>query len=133
MAEFVRRMSFKVGSIIKHFKRETADLEKYPNAYLYQIVAFANHTETNEPLVIYKSLYSTEGWGMEKEIPEGYTCARPTAMFYSEVDKEKYPDIKQRYRFELADNEYRPPEVHTSEISDFYFRLYKEQEKRNVK
>ena len=46
MAEFARRMSFKVGSIIKHFKRETVDLEKYPNAYLYQIVAFANHTET---------------------------------------------------------------------------------------
>lgn len=126
MAEFTRRMGFKVGSIIKHFKRETVDLEKYPNAYLYEIIAFANHSETNEPLVIYKSLYSSEGWGIKKGIPEGYICARPAAMFYSEVDHEKYPDIKQKHRFELADNEYRLPEVHTSEISDFYLRQSKE-------
>ena len=26
-------------------------------------------------------------------------------MFFSEVDKEKYPDIKQRYHFELANDE----------------------------
>lgn len=120
MGEFVRRMEFKVGSVIKHFKRETVDLKKYPNAYLYEIIAFANHTETNEPLVIYKSLYSTEGWEKEKEIPEGYVYARPTAMFYSEVDRKKYPDIKQKHRFELADSEYKLPEVHTHELTDFY-------------
>lgn len=126
MAEFARRMSFKVGSVVRHFKRETIDLKKYPNAYLYEIIAFANHSETNEPLVIYKSLYSSEGWRIQKEIPEGYVCARPAAMFYSEVDHEKYPDIKQVHRFELADNEYQLPEVHTSEITDFYLRQSKE-------
>ena len=126
MAEFSRRMGFKVGSIIKHFKRETVDLEKYPNAYLYQIVAFANHTETNEPLIIYKSLYSSEVRGIKKGIPEGYVYARPAAMFYSEVDHEKYPDIKQKHRFELANDEYKLPEVHTSEITDFYLRQSKE-------
>ena len=47
-------------------------------------------------------------------------------MFYSEVDHEKYPNIKQKYRFELADNEYRLLEVHTSEITDFYLRQSKE-------
>lgn len=120
MAEFARIMSFKVGSIVRHFKRETVDLEKYPNAYLYEIVAFASHSETNEPLVVYKSLYSSKGWGIKKEIPEGYVCARPTAMFYSEVDHEKYPGIKQKHRFELADNEYQLPEVHTYELTDFY-------------
>ena len=107
MAKFTRKMSFKVGSIIKHFKRETVDLEKCPNAYLYKIIAFANHSETNEPLVIYKSIYSSEGWGIKKEIPEGYVYARPAAMFYSKVDHEKYPDIKQKHRFELADSEYK--------------------------
>lgn len=63
---------------------------------------------------------------MEKEIPEGHTYARPTAMFYSEVDHEKYPDVKQKHRFELADSEYKLPEVHTSEITDFYLRQSKE-------
>ena len=47
-------------------------------------------------------------------------------MFYSEVDHEKYPDIKQKHRFELADDEYKLPEVHTSEITDFYLRQSKE-------
>jgi hypothetical protein len=120
MAEFARRMGFKVGSVIRHFKRETVDLEKYPNAYLYEIIAFANHSETNEPLVVYKALYSSEGWGIKKEIPEGYVCARPAAMFFSEVDHEKYPDIKQKHRFELADSEYKLPEVHTHELTYFY-------------
>ena len=40
--------------------------------------------------------------------------------------QEKYPDVKQKYRFELADSEYKLPEVHTSEITDFYLRQSKE-------
>lgn len=134
MGDFTRKVSFKVGSVIRHFKRETVDLKQFPNAYLYRIIAFAKHSETGEHLVVYESLYSSKGIpGTKQEILEGYVCARPTEMFFSEVDKEKYPDIKQRYRFELANDEYQEPEVHTSEISDFYFRLYKEQEKRNAK
>lgn len=45
--------------------------------------------EPNKKLVLYKSLYDDKG-----------TYARELDMFMSEVDKEKYPDVKQKYRFE---------------------------------
>ena len=57
--------------------------------YLYKVLAFAQHTETGEKLVIYQGLYSPFK-----------ICARPYGMFMSEVDHEKDPDIKQQYRFE---------------------------------
>lgn len=83
------------GTIVKHFKRETADISKNSTEYLYQIIAVATHSETNEKLVIYKSLYANE------KILLGHICARPLEMFLSEVDHVKYPNIKQKYRFEI--------------------------------
>ena len=79
-----------VGDTVKHFKRETiSETEKKKGKYLYCVNAFAEHTETGEELVVYQALY------------EPYqTYARPYKMFFSKVDKEKYPDIKQEYRFE---------------------------------
>ena len=53
--------------------------------YLYRILAFAQHTENDEKLVIYQALY-----------PPYKTCARPYDMFCSEVDREKYPNAKQK-------------------------------------
>lgn len=76
-----------VGDIVQHFKREWVSAET--SEYLYKVLAFAQHTETGEKLVIYQALYSPFK-----------VCARPYAMFMSEVDREKYPDIKQQYRFE---------------------------------
>mgnify|MGYP001852956727 FL=1 len=76
-----------VGDIVQHFKREWVSAET--SEYLYKVLAFAQHTETGERLVIYQALYSPFK-----------ICARPYDMFMSEVDREKYPDIRQRYRFE---------------------------------
>lgn len=79
--------TIKPGDIVKHFKRE---MQTGDNAnYLYEILCFAHHSETDETMVVYKALY------------EPYKiCARPYEMFMSEVDHKKYPEVKQKYRFE---------------------------------
>jgi len=64
--------------VYKHFKGN-----------LYVVLNVARHTETNELLVVYAAT---------KEMQRIY--ARPLEMFMSEVDHEKYPDVKQTYRFE---------------------------------
>ena len=81
---------FKSGDIVAHFKREPVDTTT--NQYLYRIITLATHTETEEKLVIYEALYEPFG-----------VFARPLDMFLSEVDHDKYPDIKQKYRFQKVE------------------------------
>ena len=84
------------GDIIKHFKYETlTDEQKAQNIYVYRILEIAYHTETKEKLVVYQALYSNACMGIDFGV-----YARPYDMFMSKVDKEKYPNIKQEYRFE---------------------------------
>lgn len=74
----------KTKGIYKHFKGDY---------YLVEDVVI--HSETKEKLVLYRPLYG--------EISQLYV--RPLDMFLSEVDHEKYPDVKQKYRFELQNIE----------------------------
>jgi len=77
----------RAGDIVQHFKREL--LEEPGERYLYEIVGEARHSETDEPYIVYRALYgSRELW------------IRPLSMFMGEVDRDKYPGVKQKYRFE---------------------------------
>lgn len=67
----------KIGAKYKHFKDT-----------IMEVIAIAKHSETLEDMVIYKHLEDDQIW------------ARPLDMFNSKVDKEKYPDVTQEYRFE---------------------------------
>ena len=81
------KRDIQAGDIVQHFKREWVSPET--SEYLYKVLAVAYHTENGEKLVIYQALYAPFK-----------ICARPYDMFMSEVDREKYPDIRQKYRFE---------------------------------
>ena len=70
-----------VHGVYRHFKG---------NKYIVEDVAI--DSETDEYLVIYRALYG-----------EGLLYARPMKMFLSPVDREKYPDVKQKWRFELVE------------------------------
>ena len=71
-------MEVKVGQKYRHFKGKTVE-----------ILNVATHSETLEGMIV-------------------YTCGsvvwvRPSAMFMERVDKQKYPDVEQEYRFELIE------------------------------
>lgn len=70
-----------VHGVYRHFKG---------NKYIVEDVAI--DSETDEYLVLYRALYG-----------EGLLYARPMKMFLSAVDGEKYPDVKQKWRFELIE------------------------------
>ena len=74
-------MEVKIKGIYRHFKGD-----------YYIVEDVATHSETKEKYVAYRGLYGTN---------ELYI--RPMEMFLSKVDKQKYPEVKQEYRFELQD------------------------------
>lgn len=88
--------------LTRHFKKDNSNMEfdrplpergqKYKHFKLGKIVTvigISRHTETEEVTVVYQ--YEDSIWN------------RPLEMFMSEVDREKYPDAKQKYRFELVE------------------------------
>ena len=69
------------GRIYKHFKGD-----------YYLVEDIVIHSETNEKMVLYRALYGA-----------GNRYVRPYEMFAGKVDKVKYPNAPQEYRFELQD------------------------------
>jgi len=70
-----------IGRKYRHFKGKE-----------YQVIDVAMHSETREKMVVYRALYD-----------DFSLFVRPYDMFLSEVDREKYPDVPAKYRFELIE------------------------------
>jgi len=70
-----------IHRVYKHFKGD-----------YYLVEDVARHSETDEEMVVYRKLYG-----------DGSLWVRPKDMFLAEVDRNKYPDAPQKYRFELQD------------------------------
>ena len=67
------------GGLYRHFK-----------GMYYYVLDVATHSETREQFVGYQKLYD------QRDL-----YVRPLDMFLSDVDHEKYPDVKQKERFKL--------------------------------
>ena len=72
-----------IGRIYRHFKGD-----------YYLVEAIAKDSESGEDVVVYRKLYG-----------DGALWVRSKVMFLEEIDREKYPNIKEKYRFELQEIE----------------------------
>ena len=70
-----------INRIYRHFKGD-----------YYLLVDIAKHSETGEDYVVYRKLYD-----------DGSLWVRPLDMFMEEVNHDKYPEVEQKYRFQLQD------------------------------
>ena len=83
MEKRISMREIKTGRVYRHFKGD-----------FYLVEATAFDSETGGEVVVYRKLYE-----------DGALWVRPLKMFLEEVDREKYPNAGQKYRFELMEIE----------------------------
>lgn len=99
-----------VGFKFRHFKGN-----------IYLVTDIAVHTETGEPMVIYKDENdSLKVW------------CRPLEMFTSEVDHDKYTDVKQKKRFEKINENHSHTSNKNTVVTQSLEQLYKESDRKII-
>lgn len=96
----------RAGEFYRHFKGN-----------LYQIVAVAKDAETLDSRVVYQALYDTF-----------QIYDRLIADFMSKVDREKYPDVTQEYRFERVELETKEGERSIIPVKTTITQIYDDAE-----
>ena len=89
------------GEMYRHFKGNE-----------YQIITVAEYSEDSSQMVVYKALYG-----------EGKCYVRPLDMFMEVVDKDKYPDVAQKYRFEKIEYQVSPKVMEFLEADTYKEKL----------
>lgn len=72
----------KIGGIYRHFK-----------GHVYEVIGIARDSDSLREKIVYKNVETGELWLRDED------------EFLSVVDKEKYPNIEQIYRFELVEEQ----------------------------
>ncbi len=93
----------KKHDIVKSFKRE---FSAQGMEYIYEVLEIGKNSETNEKMVVYKALY-----------PPYDIWVRPYDMFMGQVDQEKYPNVRQQYRFECVTTDFCRKDVYPQKES----------------
>ena len=114
--EFCERFETKVLPIIWVKYTEKKD-KRIPLFLIDGEYKFWND-DCNQDLLVYKSLYDGE-----------QPYARPYDMFMSEVDHEKYPNVKQKYRFEYTGGiQLKNLDLSNIALDDAYYTAVEENE-----
>ena len=91
--EYIKELKALYKKLTRRPIPEPNEIYRHFKGNYYKIIAVGHHSETGEQMVVY---YDTS----KKVSSPSNPCIRPLEMFMSEVDHKKYPDVKQKYRFE---------------------------------
>lgn len=84
-------IEYKVGQVVRHFKAEfNRPIEEQQMKYYYVIIALPWDETEHRFVVVYQALYG-----------DHMLFVRSLSEFSSLVDVEKYPEVKQKHRFEV--------------------------------